>query len=203
MDGATRVCICADCGGQFLFRSCEQARYRDLGRAAGGWPVKRARRRSDDGRWSVRTEDNCLRIVDEASGRTDWELQATPNSARAFSTPEEAHLVVLLRGVDAGVLLFRWEVEHWSFTRELEGTPNQGVVPRAVPGALDAGDPHLRLPEPGADLCPLRWPSDGEPGGPAGAGGQLPRGGAGRKVFVPVNGKQTGETGNQPVSPVR
>lgn len=31
MGGETRVCICTDCGGQFLFRSCEQDRYRDLG----------------------------------------------------------------------------------------------------------------------------------------------------------------------------
>ena len=94
----------------------------------GGWPVERTRCRSADGRWSVRTEDNRLRIVDETDGRTDRELQAAPNPARAFFTPDEAHLVVLLRGVDAGVLLFRREGEHWAFAGELEGIPNQGVV---------------------------------------------------------------------------
>ena len=36
--------------------------------------------------------------------------------------------MVLLRGVDAGVLLFRREGEHWAFAGELEGIPNQGVV---------------------------------------------------------------------------
>lgn len=69
---------------------------------AGGWPVERTRCRSADGRWPLRAEDNRLRIVDASTGRTDRELQVIPNPSRAFFTPDEAHLIVLLRGVDGG-----------------------------------------------------------------------------------------------------
>ena len=95
MGGETRVCICTDCGGQFLFRSCEQARYRELGwvdpkrcpdcRAA----VKERRRKAAEGRenaaWQKEKAEEQVRFEEKLTAwRTVPVEDVRPKSDRTL-----------------------------------------------------------------------------------------------------------------------
>lgn len=92
-----------------------------------GW-VEKIRCASSDGRWSVKTVGNSLLISNEEKQETDYEVMLSSPVNDVFFAPSEEILFLVIRGIDAGVLFFRCQNNHWGFVNELESIQNQNLV---------------------------------------------------------------------------
>lgn len=77
-------------------------------------------------KWSVRTKENSL-FVDDLRGRGgNFEMMFSSNVNDAFFVLSDQYLFTIIRGVHAGVFLFRNIENRWTFVDELES--KQGVI---------------------------------------------------------------------------
>lgn len=91
-------------------------------------PSEKIQCTSSDGKWTVKTTGGSLSITDKYTHKTDYKVILSSPVNRAFFTPSEEYLFVIIRGIDAGILLFRFTGSHWKFVDELESIPNQNLL---------------------------------------------------------------------------
>lgn len=100
---------------------------------------------SDDKRWAVFYEDNAVTIVDTSDREnTTTRLFSTYINGAIFDA-SATYLLLVARGTSKGVFLF-WRTENsWSYIRELEGIPNQGVITKRLCKVVLARDEFIFL----------------------------------------------------------
>ena len=91
-------------------------------------PVEKTRDISPDGRWEVRTAGGLLSVVDRKKQEVNYETMFSSAVSDAFFAPTGDHLFVVIRGVDAGVLLLRMADGQWRLADELESMQHQSLL---------------------------------------------------------------------------
>lgn len=91
-------------------------------------PREKVRAVSPDGRWEVRTAGGLLSVVDRKTREVNYETMFSSAVSDAFFTPSGKHLFVVIRGVDAGVLLLRITDGQWRLVDELESMQHQSLL---------------------------------------------------------------------------
>lgn len=83
---------------------------------------------STDGNWVIKIEGRSLKILNQKKGVTDYEVMLSSSISDAFFTPSGEYLFVIIRGVDSGILLFRFKDNHWYFVDELQSMKHQSLI---------------------------------------------------------------------------
>lgn len=87
---------------------------------------------SADGRWKVVTNDRKCSIVDAISGEKIFTRVFLSIINEAVFDKSGNTLLLIIRGLFDGVFLVRFVDDKWSYIKELEGIPNQGVINRRL-----------------------------------------------------------------------
>ena len=87
---------------------------------------------AQSGKWSVQTKERSLFIINLENHENGYEAMFSTYISDAFFVLSERYLFVILRGIDAGVFLFRATDNRWIFVDELESIQNQNVINRRL-----------------------------------------------------------------------
>lgn len=98
-------------------------------------PSKKALSVSENGKWSAKTTGRVFSITEIDSGKTNYEVVFPTGIYDAFFALSDEYLFVKIKGLDAGIVLFHKESEHWQFICELQNIPNQSLINRRLRGA--------------------------------------------------------------------
>lgn len=85
---------------------------------------------SKDGKWTVEKVSNDLVISNSTDNIIDYSVTIPGGFKRAFFVSNDNCLLVVMYGLDPGVLLFRKENEHWKFAGELRCNHQHLLVSR-------------------------------------------------------------------------
>lgn len=91
---------------------------------------------SADGRWKAVASDNRLEIINTNTESLVYDTIISSPLNRAFFDESSQSLIVIIKGIDDGILLFRFEDGHWLFKNELESIQNQSIVNRRLSGVF-------------------------------------------------------------------
>ncbi len=84
-----------------------------------GSNVKTRSKSSTDCKWISKIEGHSLKILNQKSGKTNYEVLVSSLISDAFFTPSGEYLFVIIRGSYSGILLFRLKDKQWCFIDEL------------------------------------------------------------------------------------
>lgn len=91
-------------------------------------PSLKAQHTSSDDRWTVYSSGRLLSVFDNMAQKTVYETIFFAPISSAFFVPSGEYLFVIIRGVHAGIFLFRLTDGHWKFVDELKSIPNQNLI---------------------------------------------------------------------------
>ena len=83
---------------------------------------------SDDKRWEIKRIGRKIQIIDRSTAKSDLTRLFSVYMSGALFDDTCTSLLLIARGIDKGVFLFRLQDNHWRYIKELEGIPNQGVI---------------------------------------------------------------------------
>lgn len=87
---------------------------------------------SDDGAWKVLEGQNKISIIDKKSGNTVFARTFTSCIHGAVFDKSGTVLLLVMRGCDKGVFLFRYDSNKWNYITELQEIPHQGVITKRL-----------------------------------------------------------------------
>jgi hypothetical protein len=83
---------------------------------------------SPNGKWVTKIAGRSLKILNQKNGETDYEAMFSSSISDAFFAPSGEYIFVIIRGVDSGILLFRFKDNQWCFVNELESMQHQSLI---------------------------------------------------------------------------
>lgn len=96
--------------------------------AKNGLKEKTRSKSSTDGKWVTKISGRSLKILNQKSGETYYEVMVSSSISDAFFTPSGQYLFVIIRGVYSGILLFCFKDNQWCFVDELESIQHQSLI---------------------------------------------------------------------------
>jgi len=95
---------------------------------SGKLPTEKIWCTSAEGRWMMKTANGRLSVIDQEKKETNYETALSSFVSKAFFAPSGGSMLVIIRGIHPGILLFGITDGHWRFVNELKSIPNQSLI---------------------------------------------------------------------------